>query len=137
ILAFRFLVAYAAGQLNVSFNRTAEGLLMLDGSKKAAALHVKPITETIPACIKIIDNMVELNEKRTWNPEVRKHFRHIFSLMRPHFSEREPSYRSFLGMPDRGSPLIECRTKEDWELTYEDYETPADVKEWFSIRTDL
>ena len=137
LLAFNFLSAYARGQLNVAFNSTEEGLLMLDGSKNAAALFVKPIKDTVPDCVRIIDSMIELNEVRTWNPEVKKHFRHIFKLMRPHFSERKPSYRSLLGMPASGSPLLECRTKDDWELTYEDYQAPAEVKDWFSIRADL
>ena len=75
--------------------------------------------------------------KRTWNPEVSSHFHHILTIMRPHFADREPSYTSFLGMPDTGNPLMACKTKDDWELTYEDYETPADVKEWFGLRTDL
>jgi hypothetical protein len=57
--------------------------------------------------------------------------------MRPHFADRAPEYTSWLGMPDNGNPLLSCGSKEDWELTYEDYETPADVEEWFKLRTDL
>jgi hypothetical protein len=138
ILAFRFFAAFSRGQLNVSFRSTAEGLLILDDAKSPAfAKCVKPIRDIIPACVKIVDYMLEQNEKQTWNPEVKKHFHHVFTLMRPHFSEREHTYVSPLGMPDNGSPFLEGRTNEDWELFYEDYEVSADVKDWFSIRTDL
>jgi len=81
--------------------------------------------------------MIELNRKRTWHPDVQTHFKHIFALMRPHFADREPTYSSLLGMPDNGNPLLGCRSKEDWELTYDDYKTPPAVKEWLNIRTDL
>lgn len=137
IVGFNFMCAYARGQIKRSFDSAADGLLMVDDSKTAAALFVKPIRDTVPDCVRIIDNMSELNQERTWNPEVKKHFDQIFKMMRPHFSNREPTYTSFLGMPDNGSPLLACRTKDDWEIVYDDYQAPTDVKEWFSIRTDL
>jgi hypothetical protein len=60
--------------------------------------------------------MMEQNKARTWNPGMVADFDHIFKIMRPHFAGREASYVSFLGMPDNGSPFMNCRTKEDWEL---------------------
>ena len=137
IAAFNFLLACVRRQIKESFKSTDEALLMLDGSKAAAAFYVKPIKDIVPDCVKLIDNGSELNQIRTWHPDVKKHFDHIFKLMRPHFSERKPTYTSLLGMPDNGNPLLECRTKDDWELTYDDYRAPDAVKEWFSIRTDL
>lgn len=137
ILAFNFFAAYATGKLNVSFSSTAEGLKILESTQGAAALHVKPIRETLATCTKVIDHFLRANRERTWNPQVKSHFEHVFTLMRPHFAAREPDYVSFLGMPDKGNPLLECATDEDWELTYTDYETPADVAEWFELRTDL
>ena len=133
-----FMCALVRGRLKAPFNSTAEALLLLDGSKKLTEeFYAKPIKDIIPACRKVIDNMIEMNQLHTWHPDVKKHFEHIFTLMRPHFVERDLSYVSYLGMPEHGNPLYECRTKEDWELTYEDYKTTEGVKEWFSIRTDL
>jgi hypothetical protein len=134
---FMFWRGIVRRTLHVQFTSSAEALAVLDDSKQAAGLYAKPIGEVLLNCRKAIDNMIELNEKRTWHPDVLTHFRHIFALMRPHFADREPTYSSLLGMPDNGNPLLGCRSKEDWELTYDDYKTPPAVKEWLNIRTDL
>ena len=137
VLVFNFLSAFSRGRLKVAFNSTAEGMLMLDGSKNAEQLYVKSIDATLSDCVKVVDNVIELNQRRTWNPDVQKHFDRIFRMMRPHFAERDATYESWLGMPENGSPLFGCRTQDDWELIYDDIETPTAVKDWFSIRTDL
>jgi hypothetical protein len=136
LLAFSFMSAYVKGQTNAE-GSAAEILLRLDGSKNAESLYVKPASEIVTGCCKVLRWIMETNEKRTWNPDVRQHFNHIFSVMLPHFEAREPNYVSRLGMPDEGSPILACRSEKDWELTYDKYETPAPVREWFSMRTDL
>jgi hypothetical protein len=105
--------------------------------KYAGLSYQKPIKDIIPVCRKVIDNMIEQNHKRTWNPAVRRHFNHIFMLMRPHFTERDLSYVSLMGMPDQGNPLFGCRTDKDWKVIYDDYQAPEAVKDWFSIRGEL
>jgi hypothetical protein len=137
LTAFRFFVGYARGQIRAQFNTTAEALLLLDSSRFAEQLFVKPISRVIPDCVKILDKVMELNERQTWNPQVKRHFQHIFSIMRPHFADREANYVSLLGMPDNGSLAEGCLRNEDWEITYDDYRIPAEVKQWFDIRTDL
>jgi len=136
-VGFNFMHAFTHQKLKTFFNSAAELLLLLDQQTYAASFYQKPINKIIPDCCKIIDNMIELNQERTWNPDVRRHFDHVFTLMRPHFSERDLSYVSPMGMPDYGNPLFGCRTDKDWEVTYDDYRAPEAVRDWFSIRTDL
>jgi hypothetical protein len=135
-VAYRFLRAAARGGVP-PFATMADGLIQAERSRGAAAYFQKPIKAIIADCVKIIDNMIALNAERTWNPEVRQHFDHIFTLMRPHFAGRGPTYVSYIGMPDSGSPFLGCATAEDWELMYDDYAAPAAAKEWFGLRTDL
>jgi len=135
--AFMFMTAVLRGKIRAPAASTAEMLLALDGQKLSQALYVKPIKEVIPNCRTIIAHAIELNQQRTWNPEMKGHFDHVLRLMQPHFVERPLDHVSFMGMPDSGNPLFGCRTKEDWELTYDDYDPPDAVHEWFDIRSDL
>jgi len=136
-LGFMFFTGIARRKINVPFNSTAEALLYLDEWKGAGSFYQKSITEIIPSCRKVIENMIQMNQKYTWNPDVKSHFRHILELMQPHFVDRDLSYVSYLGMPDSGNPLFGCARKEDWELTYDDYNVPPAAKDWFDIRSDL
>jgi hypothetical protein len=135
--ALGILTAMAHGRLNRKVDTAAEALLLLDSWSHRQEFGVKAIHEIIPACRRMIDYMSAQNDQRTWNPDVKSHFKHLFALMRPHLCDREHSYVSYMGMPESGNPLLGCSTPEDWEITYTDYETPAAVSDWFAIRTDL
>jgi hypothetical protein len=136
-VSFTYMLALVQGRLQMPFNSTAEALLLLDEWEHAKSFHQKPIKDIVLDCRRVIDNMIELNRKHTWNPGIRRHFNHVFELMRPHFTERDLSYVSFMGMPEHGNPLFGCRTDKDWEVIYDDYKVPEAVNDWFSIRTDL
>src|SRR5262249_32855689 len=109
-IAFKFLSAIARGKLNIPFNSIAEALLKLDDWKHAKSLYQMPIKDILPNCKKVIDLLLEVNQKHTWNPDVKKHFNHVFTIMRPHFAERDLNYVSYMGVPDHGSPLFGCKT---------------------------
>jgi hypothetical protein len=136
-LAFRFMCAFARGRVQAPAENAADLLMFLDQRRRPELSFFKSITDILPDCVRVIDNMAELNQKRTWNPEVRKHFGHVLAMMRPHFTERDLNFVSLMGMPDSGNPLAGCSTPEDWEVTYDDYTAPEAVKEWFELRGDL
>jgi hypothetical protein len=135
--AFMFLKDVARGRAGTDGEPTAVSLLRLEKSKMAKQLFQASISTALDNCSAVIRQVADLNRERTWNPEVRGHFEHIFKLMRPHFETRERSYVSPLGMPDHGNPFSGCRGPADWELTYDDYVVPSAVTDWFGIRSDL
>ncbi|BAY08699.1 hypothetical protein [Calothrix sp. NIES-2098] len=136
-LSLIFLTALVREEISVSFNSTAEALLYLDELPKSQSFYQKPIKEIIPNCCEVIDAMIKANQKYTWHPDVKSYFDHIFQIMYPHFAKRDKNYISYMGMPDTGNPLFGCRSKEDWEVTYDDYKIPQTVQDWFSIRQAL
>jgi hypothetical protein len=134
--AYTFVHAVIHRKLNVA-PMSAGDLLMLVEERYNGAFFQKSIKAIVPDCLRIIDNMIALNLERTWNPDVKEHFDHVLGLIKLHFANRELSYRSSIGLPNSGNPLLECQTENDWKIAIDDYRAAPATEEWFSIRTDL
>jgi hypothetical protein len=135
MVAFNFMRAALRGESDFQFQSIADGLSLLDKSQSGLP-YCLPIADVLSTCNRVLAHATQRN-RETWHPDVRAHFEHIFAIMRPHFSGREATHVSWLGMPENGNPIAACRSQDDWELTYDDYEVPAGVSQWFDVRTDL
>ena len=136
-IAFIVFRSYTRREFEINARCGADVLRFIDSTDLRKNLNQLTDDEINAICIEYHGGIKKECKERIWNPNMSKHFAHILDLMEPHIMNRFPGYTSYLGMPDCGNPLLECRTPADWELTYDDYQAPTDANEWFSMRHEL
>jgi hypothetical protein len=124
-----------ASRDNRGFSSFVKFANTIDQSELPLRWGCRPIKSILAFCRLTIDAMVELNEAKTWNPDVQEHFRHVLKSLCRQFARRD-DYTSYIGMPDYGNPFLGLNEPEDRELL-DSYAPPEEVLDWFSFRSDL
>lgn len=126
---------FLAGRNKRSFASFVELANTLDQSALPRQWGCRPIQDILRFCRQTVGTMMRLNESKTWNPDMRDHFRHMLELLRAQLVRRD-DYTSHVGMPDHGNPLFGLDEPEARELL-EGYTPAEEVVSWFNFRNNL
>jgi hypothetical protein len=134
LLVLRAVNDFTTGRNRRAFESFVDLAEAIDRSDLARGMHLHSIKEILGFCREFSKTMLNLNEEKTWNPDVKRHFAHVLELLQDSLSRRE-GYTSFIGMPDHGNPFLGMQA-EDARLL-EQYNAPAAARAWFDDRGDI